>query len=140
MTFSGGFLRATLLFCILGVYCPNAASQQNSSPPSKGESGFKDGQLLEISDAYDPYESTKKKAAYLFKIQGGSEIYHARYTVTIFEHDRSKSFEAGKPIEYRVDGKHIYLKAKDGEKIKASLCQERGNCVVCGSTSICGIK
>jgi len=140
MTFFRKTLWATLLFCILGVYCANAAGQQNSPPSPKGESGFKSGQLLEITDAYDPYEATKKKAAYLFKVQDGSEIYHARYTVTIFEHDRSKSFEAGKPIEYRVDGKHIYLKAKDGEKIKASLCRERGNCVVCGSTSICGIK
>ncbi len=132
--------RIALLFCFAVIFRTIPSSTAESTGGAQGgDNGFRTGQLAAINDALDVTDSNGKKAAYLFKVQDGSDTYYGRYAMTYFEHDHAKQLKAGDAIQYKVDNKHLYLKTKERAEIKARLCKERGNCVVCGSSVICGL-
>lgn len=129
-------LRGQLLVCVLVLLMPQTAAQKDSSSGSaKSKSEFHTGQLLKIENVTNMMKQSEK-AGYLLTIQGGSEQYFAHYTMTYFGHDRSKELEAGKDIQYRIDGKNLFVKSSKGEEIKMRLCQQEGNWVKCGNMAV----
>jgi hypothetical protein len=94
--------------------------------------------LLKIEDVGDPGK-TSEKAAYLLTIQDGASQYVGHYTLNYFQHDRSKAMTKGEAVEYHIDGKHLIVKTPNDEEIKMRLCDQKGNCVKCGSAVFFGI-
>jgi hypothetical protein len=132
--------RIVLLFSLAAIFCTSPSNTaERTGAAQGGDTGFQTGQLAAINNALDITDSNGKKAAYLFKVQNGSDTYYGRYAMTYFEHDHAKQLKAGDAIQYKVDKKYLYLKTKEGAEIKARLCKERGNCVVCGGSAFCGL-
>jgi hypothetical protein len=115
-----------LLLCLFVLLGSQTTAQKTKS------SEFRTGQLVKIENVTD-FMKQSEKAGYLLTIQDGAEQYFAHYTMTYFGHDRSKDMDAGKDIQYRIDGKHLFVKSSNGEEIKMRLCQQEGNWVKCGS-------
>ena len=131
-------LGGIFLLGLLVLLTPVAFGQKESSGSrAKNKTNFQKGQLLKIEDAHN-LEKTSEKAGYLFTIQDGASRYFGRYTLNYFQHDRSKEVTEGEEVDFRIDGKHLIVKTPNGEEIKMRLCEQKGNCVKCGSMAICG--
>ena len=81
---------------------------------------YRTGRLLKIE--YDGFPGQSDKARYNLTIQDGPDQYEAVYRMSYLQHDRSKDLVAGKDVEYRIDGKNLFVKLPDGKEIKAGLC------------------
>jgi hypothetical protein len=135
------YLRLGRIFFLglLGLLASAVFGQkENSGSSTKNKTNFQDGQLLKIEDVGDPGK-TSEKAAYLFTIQDGASQYVGHYTLNFFQHDRSQAMIKGEAVEYRIDGKHLIVKTPNNEEIKMRLCDQKGNCVKCGSAVFCGV-
>jgi hypothetical protein len=88
---------------------------------------------LKIQSATDALDTTHK-AAFLLLIQDGSNEYVAHYRVTYFGHV-NKNLVAGNDVEFRISGKHVFVKTPDGKEIKARLCDRIGDGVRCGNVA-----
>jgi len=108
--------------------------QGGPATSATAKADFMKGQLLKVEDVTD-VEKQGQKAAYLLTIQGGAEQYFAHYAMTYFSHDRSSELEAGKDVEFRIDGKHLIVKTPKGQEVKMRLCQPVGNWIKCGSSA-----
>jgi hypothetical protein len=73
-------------------------------------------------------------AALLLLIQDGSDQYVAHYRVTYFGHV-NKDLTAGSDVQFRIAGKHVFVKTKDGKEIRARLCDRLGDGVRCGNVA-----
>jgi hypothetical protein len=132
-------LAGVFFLGLLGLLASAAfGPKENSGSGTKNKTNFQQRQLLKIEDVGDPGK-TSEKAAYLFTIQDGASPYVAHYTLNYFQHDRSKAMTKGEAVEYRIDGKHLMLKTPNDEESKMRLCDQKGNCVKCGSAVFCGV-
>ena len=129
-------LVGQLFLCVLVLLVPQTVAQKtNTSDSAKSKPAFHAGQLVKIENVTDTSKQSEK-AGYLLTIRDGTEQYFAHYTMTYFSHDRSKEFEEGKDIQYRIDGKHLIVRSPQGEEIKMRLCQQAGNWVRCGNMAV----
>ena len=134
------YLRLAGIFLLgLVVLLASAAfgQKESSGSSTKNKTNFQKGQLLKIEYVPD-LGKTSEKAAYLFTIQDGASQYVGHYTLNYFQHDRSKAMTKGEAVEYRIDGKHLIVKTPNDEEIKMRLCDQKANCVKCGSAVFCG--
>jgi hypothetical protein len=97
---------------------------------AQNKSQYRTGRLLKVEDATDLLDTTHK-AALLLLIQDGSDQYVAHYRVTYFGHV-NKDLTAGSDVQFRIAGKHVFVKTPDGKEIKARLCDRVGDGVRCG--------
>jgi len=135
------YLRLAGIFLLgLVVLLASAAfgQKESSGSSTKNKTNLQKGQLLKIEYVTD-LGKTSEKAGYLFTIQGGPSRYVGHYTLNYFQHDRSKAVTEGEDVEYRIDGKHLIVKTPNDEEIKMRLCDQKGNCVKCGSAVFCGV-
>jgi hypothetical protein len=100
---------------------------------AENKSQYRTGRLLKVEDATDLLDTTHK-AALLLLIQAGSDEYVGHYTVTYFGHV-NKNLAAGSDVEFRIAGKHVFVKTPDGKEIKARLCDRVGDGVRCGDVA-----
>lgn len=131
-------LGGIFFLCLLGLLASAVFGQKENSGSTKNKTNFQKGQLLKIEYVPD-LGKTSEKAAYLFTIQDGASQYVGHYTLNYFQHDRSKAMTKGEAVEYRIDGKHLIVKTPNDEEIKTRLCDQKGNCVKCGSAVFCGV-
>ena len=100
---------------------------------AQSKSQYRTGRLSKVEDATDLLDTTHK-AGFLLLIQAGSDEYVAHYTVTYFGHV-NKNLVAGNDVEFRISGKHAFVKTADGKEIKARLCDRIGDGVRCGNVA-----
>lgn len=131
-------LGAIFFLGLLGLLGSAVFGQKENSGSTKNKTNFQKGQLLKIEYVPD-LGKTSEKAAYLFTIQDGASQYAGHYTLNYFQHDRSKAMTKGEAVEYRIDGKHLIVKTPNDEEIKMRLCDQKGDCVKCGSAVFCGV-
>lgn len=131
-------LGGIFFLCLLGLLASAVFGQKENSGSTRNKTNFQKGQLLKIEYVPD-LGKTSEKAAYLFTIQDGASQYVGHYTLNYFQHDRSKAMTKGEAVEYRIDGKHLIVKTPNDEEIKTRLCDQKGNCVRCGSAVFCGV-
>jgi hypothetical protein len=126
-------MRVKLWLPALTLLVAGIAVLQCSVVLAQSKPEYRKGRLLKVNDATDILDTTHK-AAFLLLIQDGSDQYVGHYTVTYFGHV-NKSLLAGSDIEFRLSGKHLFLKTPDGKEIKARLCDRAGEAVRCGNVA-----
>jgi hypothetical protein len=135
------FRRIGYTLCLASLPVTFAAgtfSQQNTPPPAaQSKSQYRTGKLLKIKNTTDILDRTQK-ASSLLTIQDGSDQYAAYYRITYFSHDQSKDLVAGKDVEYRIAGGHLFVKTASGKEIKTRLCKKVGESTVCGQVTFIG--